>query len=129
MQKFLIFVVGIVAGFLAAVICFVMVSHTPVSKLTGGYGRVTSGGAPLVGATVKISDTGGTLSARTGVDGRFEIEVDSRRSFYLSMSNPLMHEVKMTIESGGSTLVSRRFEKRELGENYFDLGTIDVAPR
>jgi hypothetical protein len=129
MKKFVIGVAGIFIGFGAGLLCFAMISHTPVSEFTGGHGRVTSGGIPVAGAYVTVSDVGGKLSARTDKDGRFNIKVDSRRRFYLSMSNPLKHSVTLTIEKDGFQLMRWQFEKRVLGENYRDFGVIDVASR
>ena len=127
-MKVLLNAIFFVVGFAAAIFCFVMVSHTPVSDLTGVHGRILSRGVPIAGATVSVADIGGTLSATTDSDGKFNVKVDSSRQFYLSMANPMKHDVTVTIDSHGSILLKIQLEKRKLGENYFNLGTIDVTP-
>lgn len=128
MKKILLALALIVFGYVLGIFSFVMFSHTPVSDVTGGHGHILSGGMPVAGATVSITDKGGTLSASTDSDGKFDIAVDSSRQLYLSMSNPGKHFVTMTVASHGSKLLQVQFEKKSLGENYFDLGSIDVNP-
>ena len=104
-----------------------MISHTPVSEWTGGKGRVVSAFAPVLAAKVSITDKAGTLSSETDADGRFDIPVESEKMFYLSMANPMGHEVAVQVEKDGVVLKRWVFMKNRLGWNYFDFGTIDIA--
>lgn len=128
MKRLLIAISFVAFGFATAILCFVMISHTPISDLTGAHGRILFRGVPIAGAKVSVADIGGTLSATTDSDGKFDVKVDSSRQFYLSMANPMKHDVTVTVDSHGSILLKIQFEKRKLGENHFDLGTIDVTP-
>lgn len=110
------------------VFAWAMISHTPVSEWTGGKGRVMSGPAPIAAVTVSITDKAGTLSSETDVDGRFDIPVESEKMFYLSMANPMRHEVAVQVEKDGMVVKQWVFMKKRLGWNYFDFGTIDIAP-
>lgn len=110
------------------VFAWAMISHTPVSEWTGGRGRVVSALAPVPAATVSITDKAGTLSSETDADGRFDIPVESEKMFYLSMANPMGHEVVVQVEKDGVVIKRWVFMKKRLGWNYFDFGTIDVAP-
>lgn len=105
-----------------------MISHTPVSEWTGGKGRVVSALAPVSAAKVSIIDEAGALSSETDADGRFDIPVESEKMFYLSMANPMKHEVAVQVEKDGMVLKRWVFIKKRLGWNYFNFGTIDVAP-
>ena len=110
------------------VFAWAMISHTPVSEWTGGKGRVVSALAPVAAATVSITDKAGTLSSETDADGRFDIPVESEKMFYLSMANPMGHEVAVQIEKDGVVIKQWVFMKKRLGWNYFDFGIIDIAP-
>lgn len=116
------------AGALLAFTLFACVSYQPVSKFTGGRGRVLSGGVPVAGARVSITDVGGTLHAATDAYGRFDIAVDMTRRFFPSMAEPMAHEVTVVVEKNGLVLKTWKFEKRELGPNYFEFGAINIAP-
>lgn len=110
------------------VCAWAMISHTPVSEWTGGKGRVMSALAPVPAAKVSIIDEAGTLSSDTDAQGLFDIPVESKKRFYLSMANPMKREVVVQIEKDGALLKRWVFVKSRLGWNYFDFGTIDVAP-
>lgn len=105
--------------------CF---SYQPVSDWTGGTGYVAKAGVPVAGAKVSIKDKGGVLSAVTDNTGRFDVKVDSRKQLFLAMANPLKHYVTVVVEKDGLILKEWTFEKRVLGPNYFDFGTVDVTP-
>ena len=110
------------------VFAWAMISHTPVSEWTGGKGRVVSALAPVPAAKVSITDKAGTLSSETDADGGFDIPVESEKMFYLSMANPMGHEVAVRVEKDGVVIKRWVFMKKRLGWNYFDFGTIDTAP-
>ena len=121
--------ISIILGIAFFGLCaWAMISHTPVSEWTGGKGRVVSALAPVSAATVSITDEAGTLSSETDANGLFDIPVESEKRFYLSMANPMKRDVVVQIEKDGALLKRWVFLKSRLGWNYFDFGTIDVAP-
>jgi hypothetical protein len=97
------------------------------STVTGGRGQVRQQGVPLADVTVKIVDIGGTLSATTDGQGRFDIPVEPQLLRHFVMANPMIHPVQVIVERDGRVLREWSFEKGQLGPNYFDFGLLDIA--
>lgn len=126
--KSLLLLVGLGTGLVVGLIGWVMFDYTPVSEWAGGKGTVLLAGQPVENAQVFITDEGGTLTANTDRNGRFDIPVESEKMLYLAMANPDWRKVEVRVDLENRPRMRWTFSRKRLGWNYFDFGTIDIAP-
>lgn len=97
-----------------------------MSENAGGFGVVSCDGNPVEDATVNITDINGTLSTVTQENGAFSIEPISRQVFGSLMSNPVYHNITLTVEKPGYQTFEKTVNKSVFGNAYIDFGDIQL---
>lgn len=100
-----------------------------VSENSGGFGYVVGANGPVQGAEVMISDLAGDLTGTTNYDGHFSIKPVIRKTFGPLMSNPVYHDVVLSISKDGYLPYTNTINKSVFGESNINFGRIELESK